>query len=270
MDIKIHNLTGQKFGRLSVIREAGRAKNRNVYWLCRCDCGKKKTIVSSSLLTNHTKSCGCLKKEKFINLIGQRFGKLIVLKRVKKNKSINLLWLCVCSCGKRTIVMSKNLRKGNTKSCGCSHFKHGYNEKGKRSGTYGSWCGMKSRCNNKNNPSFKNYGGRNRPITVCKRWSNKKNGFINFLKDMGKRPENKTLDRINNNLGYFKKNCRWATKIQQARNTRKNIKISINEKKYLLVEVAEKYGLKPETVLYRLNRNISLLIPTRKSKREIK
>jgi hypothetical protein len=86
---------------------------------------------------------------------------------------------------------------------------------------------MMNRCNNTKIYAYKNYGARG--ITVCERWANKKDGFPNFLKDMGKCPgQEYSLDRINNNLGYYKENCKWSTRKEQARNRRSNNIIEIN------------------------------------------
>lgn len=80
--------------------------------------------------------------------------------------------------------------------------------------TYHSWINMRQRCTNSTCPKYKNYGARG--IVVCQRWSN----FINFLADMGERPPNTTLDRIDNDGNYELGNCRWGTPTQQARNQR--------------------------------------------------
>ena len=81
---------------------------------------------------------------------------------------------------------------------------------------YNNWVDMKQRCFNKNNPRYKDWGGRG--ITVCKRWMI----FENFLADMGEKPKGKTLDRKDNDGNYCKKNCRWATREEQQNNTRQN------------------------------------------------
>jgi len=131
--------------------------------------------------------------------------------------------LCKCNCGKETIVRGSDLKSEKTKSCGCflkkgGRLTHGHSKIGKVSKVYMVWCDIKKRCNNKNNKDYKYYGGRG--IKVCKRWSK----FENFLRDMGEVPSGLTLDRINNDLGYFKKNCRWATRKEQANNQRSNRK----------------------------------------------
>lgn len=166
-----------------------------------------------------------------IDLTGKFFGRLKAVKRKGTAKDGHANWLCLCKCGEYTIVSSNNLRFGSVKSCGClsrektitRSIKHGHNRNKNPSRTYNSWCNMIKRCTNPKTFAYKNYGKRG--ITVCKRWSNKKDGFKNFLKDMGERPEGKSLDRIDNNKlirGYSPNNCKWSTTKEQNNNKRNN------------------------------------------------
>ena len=111
------DITGQRFGNLVVLGEVGR-KNRRVLWECLCDCGKHINIVSNSLQTGNTTSCGCVRIK---DLGGKRFGKLVVLnytdKRSYRNRSV--VWKCKCDCGEYTEVNTNDLSSGHTKSCGC-------------------------------------------------------------------------------------------------------------------------------------------------------
>jgi hypothetical protein len=157
---------------------------------------------------------------------GQKFGRLTVLQRADNDKRRNVMWLCQCDCSSRTklIVRGHSLRSGNTKSCGC--LQPGLTMRsGKTTPEYYSYHAMLTRCGNLNHMHFKNYGGRG--IKVCKRWVGK-NGFVNFLADMGPRPKGKTLDRFpNRNGNYEPGNTRWAIPKQQRigqRNTKLNFK----------------------------------------------
>lgn len=116
------DLTGQKFGRLTVLYELPERKNGKIQWRCRCDCGNEKDVLSTSLTSGHTQSCGCLQKEKTsaankrnIDLVGHRFGRLIVLSR----STTSAKWVCRCDCGNLVEVTTTHLKTGHTKSCGC-------------------------------------------------------------------------------------------------------------------------------------------------------
>lgn len=162
------------------------------------------------------------------DITGKRFGRILVLAR-SGLVSGAATWNCRCDCGNNFIAQGGNLRKGDTRSCGCLRnettrkrsLKHGHIIKigGRRtaSRTYRCWTNMISRCENKNVPAWRHYGGRG--ITVCKRW---RSSFVAFLKDMGESPDGLTIERKNNSKGYSKLNCVWATYTEQNNNRRTN------------------------------------------------
>lgn len=108
---------------------------------------------------------------------------------------------------------------------------------------------MVSRCHNPKSTGYKHYGGRG--ITVCERW---RESFYNFLEDMGPRPENTTLDRIDNDKGYYKENCRWADSVTQATNRSHNTWIEYDGELHTISQWSEKLGIKQNTITYRILR----------------
>jgi len=157
------------------------------------------------------------------DLTGKRFGRLLVLKRAEGKG--NAKWLCRCDCGNHKTAYGCSLERERTQSCGClqrelaaeRHWKHGHRKPTSRA--YSSWIHMKDRTQTSRDPQhIRDY--QDRGIDVWQEW---RESFPAFHRDMGDPPTEKhTLDRIDNERGYFPGNVRWATRKEQARNTRRH------------------------------------------------
>lgn len=181
------DLTGLTVGRLTVIKRNGQIKGTNA-WLCKCECGNKTNIVTGSLTSKKTRSCGCLKRD-------------------------------------RTIEMFRTHGFANTR-------------------IYNIWTDMKKRCNNPNHTHYDKYGGRG--IELCNEWDT----FEGFHKDMSDGyKDNLTIDRIDNDKGYHKDNCRWVTQQEQLNNYSRNVFITINGETDTVKNMCRKYNSKYDNVV---------------------
>lgn len=152
-------------------------------------------------------------------MIGQTFSRYTVIGDAEPKSGMRMV-VCRCECGTEVTVYAKNLKSGNSRSCGClksektaqRNHKHGE----AKSREWRIWVGLLQRCSQNAGKNAQWYSARG--ITVCDRWLT----FDNFLADMGRAPEGAQIDRIDNALGYAPDNCRWATPSQNSRNRRNN------------------------------------------------
>jgi hypothetical protein len=216
---KFINLIGKKFEKLLVIRREidyiCPSGQRKIMWLCKCDCGNKTIVASQELKNGDTKSCGCIKRKSpsnYINLIGKRFGRLMVIERVadyiEPSGRKRIQWLCLCDCGIKKIINGDNLKSGSICSCGCLKKE---------------WEQGNARAINKNK-LFNEYKGRAKqkglPFILSKE------RFFGVISEecyyCGSEPLNgfyNGIDRIDSKIGYIEKNivpCCW--KCNQAKN----------------------------------------------------
>jgi hypothetical protein len=193
---------------------------------------------------------------KRLELIGCIFGRLLVESLAHMDKNHQSHWKCQCTCGNSKIVSGRHLIRGGTKSCGCLR-------KETTSATrsihnrcttpeYAIWNNLNQRCCNSKRLGYHNYGGRS--ITVCERWRGI-DGFVNFYEDMGARPTPRhSIDRINNNEGYSKANCRWATRREQSNNRRTNHNLSYNGETRSFADWSRLLGIKAQVIKDRINK----------------
>lgn len=206
------------FGRFLVLREYGDDS------LCLCDCGKVK-IIRTKNLGNPTKSCGCLQREsarkQLITLDGLRFGRWLIESHDPDNVQV---CNCLCDCGIRRQVLSRSLKSGASKSCGCLkadlQTTHGDTPAGYRSTEFKAWENTQDRVDNPNYEGYHRYGGRG--ISFHSDWRGP-DGFAKFLAHVGRKPVPElSLDRYPDPDGNYEPgNVRWATQAQQDANKSK-------------------------------------------------
>lgn len=188
---------------------------------------------------------------KGLELVGMTFNRLAVIEASPIPNQQQRYWLCKCSCGKETVVGTRELTKDRTKSCGCliaekaratciaRNTSHGES----KTQLYILWWAMMSRCYNKNVKAYPRYGGRG--ITVSEAWHD----FAQFKTDMGEKPKGLSLDRLDNNLGYSASNCRWVTYKEQNSNRRDNVFVTLpGGGRVTRTEAARVFKIHPDTL----------------------
>lgn len=256
------DLTGQKFGRLTVIRRNGTGKSGNALWECVCDCGNIKTIAGKSLRSGSSKSCGCLQKEIVSamgeNLAGKKFGRLTVIEKSEKRKN-KIIWICKCDCGEIVSVPGESLKSGNTKSCGCykSYVIANRNRTHNKTSTriYTIWRAAKQRCYYEKDKRYRDYGGRG--ITICDEWLHNFQAFYDWAMANGYR-DDLTIERKDVNGNYEPGNCEWITRERQANNKRNSRVIEYDGEQHTLSEWSRITGINHKTILYRYNHGLPL------------
>ena len=218
MPKKSEDLSGQRFGKLTLIKKVGKDKSGHAIYECVCDCGNTTTANVIRLKNGQKKSCGCLRgKNTYKDLTGKRFGHLLVLGRAE-SKNHHVKYECICDCGNHMIADAYGLKTGQTTHCGCIPPKHGLIH----TRLYSIWCGMKKRCYYQKSPNYKSYGGRG--VKVCDEWKDDFKVFYEWAMNNGYSDE-LTIDRINPFGNYEPSNCRWATNEEQQYNKRANYKL---------------------------------------------
>lgn len=258
MAYKYNDYTGQLFGKLTVIEQAGRNKHRRILWRCKCDCGNE-CVVDSMALKKKQSSCGCyrhaaIRKDR----TGERHGRLFVLGPAHIKRRTENYWTCLCDCGTICTVPGTSLKKGDAKSCGCLKLDlvkeratiHGQS----KTILYKRWNSIRNRCNNESYKRYKDYGGRG--IKMCDEWSDFE-VFAKWENENGYE-EHLTIDRIDNNGNYCPENCRWVPMSVQAWNKRTTTKVTYNGETLNLHEWSERTGLPHTTIRSRLDRGWSV------------
>lgn len=175
-----------------------------------------------------------------VDLVGQRFGRLVVQGRVSRPNRAGAFWLCRCDCGGAppASIGTSQLLRGSTQSCGCLRIERikaaNSTHKMTQTPTYVSWKSMWARCTDPGHKSYDRY----KDLAPPQRWLS----FENFLADMGERPAGTSLDRVDNKLPYSPGNCRWATPREQQGNTKRSILVDVGGSQVCLKEACRRTG----------------------------
>ena len=212
-------------------------------------------------MTQEEKSAnGGMRKKRGVKPViteGDRFHRWTVVSELPRNIRNHRVWECRCECGNIGAIADNSLKTGNSKSCGCysreASAKRELTHGASKTDLYHRWFKIKRRCTDPRSENWSMYGGRG--IQICESWSK---SFENFLSDMGEPPTPKhQIDRIDNNGHYSPDNCRWVTSRDNCRNTRRNIYLSHNGEKLLLLEWADKLNVPVKTLYNRCRKGWS-------------
>lgn len=254
---RTEDLTGRRFGKLTVLERdsdyISPSGAHSVKWKCKCDCGVVLAARSSHLKEGRSKSCGWCNGGKLIDIVGQRFGNLVVIEKIDDKRT---RYKCECDCGNIVSVNGYNLRHGIANPCSCSQrFQSGENNATyKHGGTgtrlYGIWQGMLNRCRNPKVERYNHYGGKG--VVVCDEWKDFStfrgwaisNGYKDTL----------SIDRVDANGDYCPSNCRWADDKAQANNKTSNHIIEVNGESHNISEWSAITGINKGTIQSRLRR----------------
>lgn len=193
----------------------------------------------------------------FCDLTGQRFGRLVVMRRAQNvaresGRSL-VMWECLCDCGNTAYVTPDNLKRGAQVSCGCYSKErnsalrttHGLSN----TRLYGIWLAMRRRCHLATDSAYHEYGARG--IVVCDDWNRSFEAFKSWAMTHGY-SDNLSIDRIDNNGNYTPDNCRWVDCVAQANNRRSNRILTHNGESHTVTEWARILGKNPKTLFTRL------------------
>ena len=194
----------------------------------------------------------------FKDITGEKYNRLTVIGYAGRGKENRAMWKCRCDCGNTVVVSGKNLRNGNTHSCGCYNIdrikernrilkrKHGETN----TKLFHVWTGMLCRCNNPHAINYNIYGAKG--IKVCDEWANDFTKFRDWAYENGYR-EDLTIDRIDYNGIYEPSNCRWCTNKEQSRNRRSNKLVTYKGETHCVADWADIIGMKYSVLLSRLH-----------------
>ena len=246
-------LIGKKFGRLLVVdaNRDNKTNKKNIMCICQCECGNIRNIPASAL--KRRKSCGCIQKLDFSKYKGKKYGNITIIDIVDEN---NKIIKCKCSCGNIFETKLYYITNKNHKiiSCGKCGNKYNYSKPSERQRLSAVLRNMIDRCYNESAKDYKWYGARG--IKVCDDWINSANSFIDWSISNGYK-KGLSIDRINNNIGYYPNNCRWVTIKDQQNNRRNNVRYNFNNQLMTLPQIAEKVKINYNTIRSRLRKGMS-------------